>query len=74
LKALPERCRKTAMRAWSAVNERYVRDGLVTGVSAGTSPKDRAYYRNVATGTETWGTGAYLMAGSEVARSSRMIK
>lgn len=55
-----------ALRAWEAVSERYVKDGLVTGVSAG--PGNRAYYNARPLGTETWGTGAYLMAGSEVHR------
>ena len=45
--------------------------GLVTGVSAGTEPKDRGYYRAVPLGTETWGTGAYLLAGSEVDRAPK---
>jgi hypothetical protein len=53
------------------VNQRYVKDGLVTGISAGTVPKGREYYRALPLGTETWGTGAYLMAGSEVDRMSR---
>ena len=54
--------------AWKAINAQYVKDGLVTGVSAGTRPKDHAYYRALPAGTETWGTGAYLMAGSEIYR------
>lgn len=57
-----------AMRAWRAVNERFVKAGLVTGVSAGTVPKGTEYYRKLPAGTETWGTGAYLLAGSEVDR------
>jgi len=62
-----------ALKAWRAVNEKYVQDGVVTGVSAGTVPKDREYYRRVGVGSQTWGTGAYLLAGSEVAlRRSRL--
>jgi unsaturated rhamnogalacturonyl hydrolase len=68
LGALPASKAEMAMKAWKAVNERYVKDGLVTGVSAGTVPKGREYYRKLRAGTETWGTGAYLLAGSEVDR------
>ncbi|MEK7404265.1 MAG: glycoside hydrolase family 88 protein [Acidobacteriota bacterium] len=68
LKILPRAYREPALRAWKAVNEKYVKDGVVTGVSAGTGPGDRASYIARAVGTETWGTGAYLMAGSEVDR------
>jgi rhamnogalacturonyl hydrolase YesR len=57
-----------AQRAWSVLNEKYVQDGIVTGVSAGTIPRDRKFYTNVPLGSQTWGTGAYLMAGSEVFR------
>ena len=68
LGVLPARYREGARRAWSAVNERWVRDGLVIGVSAGTNPADREAYRTRPVGTYTWGTGAYLMAGSEAER------
>lgn len=68
LGALPASEREPALRAWKAVNERYVKDGLVTGVSAGTGPGNRAHYNALPVGVETWGTGAYLMAGSEVDR------
>ena len=68
LKVLPASVRPMALKAWAAVNEQYVKEGVVVGVSAGTEPKDRGYYKNVPLGTKTWGTGAYLMAGSEVVR------
>jgi unsaturated rhamnogalacturonyl hydrolase len=68
LNAIPESYERISRRAWSGINEQYVKNGLVTGVSAGTVPKESDYYRNLPLGTETWGTGAYLMAGSEVAR------
>lgn len=45
-----------------------MKGGLVAGVSAGTVPKDTEYYRKLPAGAETWGTGAYLPAGSEVDR------
>lgn len=68
LGVLPREKAAMAMKAWKAVNDRYVKDGLVTGVSTGTVPKGREYYRKLKAGTETWGTGAYLLAGSEVDR------
>jgi unsaturated rhamnogalacturonyl hydrolase len=68
LNVLPASYVPLARRAWSAVNEHYVKDGVVTGVSAGTSPKGGDYYRSLPQGAQTWGTGAYLMAGSEVDR------
>jgi len=68
LKVLPGSYRKPALRAWSAINEKYVKDGVVTGVSAGTSPQSRDGYGKVKVGSQTWGTGSYLMAGSEVDR------
>jgi unsaturated rhamnogalacturonyl hydrolase len=70
LGVLPPAYSKIALETWKTVNERYVKDGLVTGVSAGTVPKGREYYRTLPAGTETWGTGAYLMAGSEIDRLS----
>lgn len=68
LGALDSRYGGMADAAWKEINRHYVKNGLVTGVSAGTRPKDTAYYRSLPAGTETWGTGAYLMAGSEVYR------
>jgi unsaturated rhamnogalacturonyl hydrolase len=60
--------RSRALTAWRAINSRYVKDGLVTGVSAGTGPNGRDSYRAIAVGTQTWGTGAYLLAAAEIAR------
>jgi unsaturated rhamnogalacturonyl hydrolase len=68
LHVLPVNYNAIALKAWRAINERYVKDGVVTGVSAGTGPKGVDGYRTMAVGTETWGTGAYLLAASEVAR------
>ncbi|MBI1788024.1 MAG: glycoside hydrolase family 88 protein [Acidobacteria bacterium] len=68
LKVLPDSDSGMARRAWSALNETYVKDGVVTGVSAGTDPQGPGYYRQRPVGTQTWGTGAYLMAGSEAAQ------
>jgi unsaturated rhamnogalacturonyl hydrolase len=68
LGVLPKSEREPALRAWRAVNEQYIRDGVVVGVSAGTDPGNKAHYQARPLGVQTWGTGAYLMAGSEVAR------
>ena len=68
LKVLPVWYFKPAQRAWLAVNEKYVHDGLVTGVSAGTAPQEKSGYGQIKVGSETWGTGAYLLAGSETDR------
>jgi unsaturated rhamnogalacturonyl hydrolase len=71
LGALPQSFREPAVRAWAAVNERYVKDGMVTGVSAGTSPQARDDYGKIKVGSETWGTGAYLLAASEMDRQKQ---
>jgi unsaturated rhamnogalacturonyl hydrolase len=68
LGVLPARYRDTALRSWAAVNARFVKDGIVTGVSAGTGPAAKERYGQIAVGTQTWGTGSYLMAGAEVDR------
>jgi unsaturated rhamnogalacturonyl hydrolase len=68
LRVLPPAYQARALKAWLAINHRYVKDGLVIGVSAGTSPQGTDAYRTMPVGTETWGTGAYLLAASEVAR------
>lgn len=69
LKALPaSEALPLATKAWQAVSEEYVRDGAVTGVSAGTDPGSAGKYKTIRIGSQTWGTGAYLMAGSEMAR------
>lgn len=58
--------RAAALQAWDAMNERFVKDGLVKGASAGTDPGGDDHYKAKLVGVQTWGTGAYLMAGSEV--------
>jgi unsaturated rhamnogalacturonyl hydrolase len=68
LRVLPPAYKARALKAWRAINDRYVKDGLVVGVSAGTGPNGANAYRTMPVGTETWGTGAYLLAASEVAR------
>jgi rhamnogalacturonyl hydrolase YesR len=71
LRVLPPAYNALALKAWRAINLRYVRDGLVVGVSAGTDPKGADAYRTKPVGTETWGTGAYLLASGEVALHSK---
>ena len=71
LRVLPPAYTARALKAWRAINERYVKDGQVAGVSAGTDPKGADAYRSKPVGTETWGTGAYLLAASEVARQPK---
>ncbi len=66
LSVLPASVKPVALNAWEAVNSRYVKDGLVTGVSAGTMPNNQSRYKSIPLGTQPWGTGAYLMAGREV--------
>lgn len=72
LKALPESAAVPALRAWRAVNQRYVADGRVVGVSAGTDPKGKDAYKQIRLGSQTWGTGAYLLAASEISRRDKM--
>jgi unsaturated rhamnogalacturonyl hydrolase len=71
LHVLPPTCNARALKGWRSINERYVKDGVVAGVSAGTDPKGADAYRSKPVGTETWGTGAYLLAASEVARNPK---
>jgi rhamnogalacturonyl hydrolase YesR/catechol 2,3-dioxygenase-like lactoylglutathione lyase family enzyme len=68
LGVLPATARPPVMKAWREINDRFVLDGIVAGVSAGTDPHGVEAYRKKAVGSETWGTGAYLLAASEVAR------
>ena len=57
-----------ALKAWSALNRQFVRDGLLSGASAGTDPGSNRQYNAKPVGVQTWGTGAYLLAASEVDR------
>jgi unsaturated rhamnogalacturonyl hydrolase len=67
LHVLPAANKTAALAAWKAINDRYVHAGVVNGVSGGTGPRGIEAYRTVRVGSETWGTGAYLMAAGEVA-------
>ena len=66
LGVLPASVNAAAASAWRAINRQYVKDGVVVGVSAGTGPNGVNAYRSRPAGTETWGTGAYLLAASEM--------
>lgn len=68
LKVLPPSYKKIGLRGWAAINANYVKGGVVTGVSGSTDPHPVEVYKKIEIGTETWGTGAYLSAGSEVDR------
>jgi hypothetical protein len=68
LNVLPPPYKRVALRGWAAINARYIKDGVVMGVSGGTDPHPVEVYKKIEVGTQTWGTGAYLSAGSEVDR------
>jgi len=68
LKILPASYKKVALQGWSAINRKYVKHGVVMGVSGSTDPHPVEVYKRIEVGTQTWGTGAYLSAGSEVDR------
>ena len=75
MRVLPSSSRARGFAAWKAINDRYVRDGVVLGVSARTGPQGIKAYLSAPAGSETWGTGAYLLAASEIARDqhSRLL-
>jgi unsaturated rhamnogalacturonyl hydrolase len=68
LKVLPPTYKKVALRGWAAINARYIKDGVVVGVSGSTDPHPVEVYKKIEVGTQTRGTGAYLSAGSEIDR------
>ncbi len=49
---------------WSALSAKVDRDGRVFDVSGGTGPLNYESYASKIRGTYTWGTGAFLLAGS----------
>lgn len=55
------------VRGWRGVASKVDGDGRVIDVSAGTGPTDYATYLKIPLGTYTWGTGAFLLAGSALA-------
>ncbi|UCH87003.1 MAG: glycoside hydrolase family 88 protein [Dehalococcoidia bacterium] len=58
--------RLVADRAWQAVQDYVSPDGDFTGVSGGTLPGDAAHYDSIPVGVERFGTGIYLLAGTEL--------
>jgi hypothetical protein len=54
--------KKTASAIANSVDEK----GRVLGVSEGTWPGTADYYKSLATGEWWWGTGAFLLAMSEL--------
>lgn len=58
---------KLVTRGTSGLEHYIDADGRVTGVSEGTWPGTVAYYKSLATGEWWWGTGAFLLAISELA-------
>lgn len=54
-------------RAWSGLTSKVDAEGRVFDVSTGTGPTDFEGYIKIPRGTETWGTGAFLMAAGTLA-------
>lgn len=52
---------------WTALAEKVDAEGRVFDVSGGTMPGPLEMYATKTKGTETWGTGAFLLAGAAVA-------
>ena len=63
---LPDEYDQVLQKAWKGLTEQVGKSGSVWGTSDGTGPADFEYYATRATGEFSWGTGAYLMAGSEL--------
>jgi unsaturated rhamnogalacturonyl hydrolase len=55
-----------ARRTWRALQDKVDERGNVVGVSAGTGPGDVAHYNSIPTGTYPWGTGAFLLAATQM--------
>lgn len=58
---------KTIRSAWAGLATKIDESGKVFDVSVGTGPSDFAGYMKVQKGTQTWGTGAFLLAASVLA-------
>jgi unsaturated rhamnogalacturonyl hydrolase len=59
-------CAPAIRKAWKALKEQVDERGAVMGVSAGTGPTNFEGYQGRPTGEFPWGTGAFLMAGSQI--------
>jgi rhamnogalacturonyl hydrolase YesR len=55
-----------ARRTWRALQDKVDERGNVVGVSAGTGPGDVAQYNSIPTGSYPWGTGAFLLAATQM--------
>jgi unsaturated rhamnogalacturonyl hydrolase len=53
-------------RTWTGLTSKVDHNGVVFDVSAGTDPADHKTYGKISLGTETWGTGAFLLAASSL--------
>ena len=53
-------------RTWRALQDKVDDRGNVVGVSAGTGPGDSAHYTSIPTGSYPWGTGAFLLAATQM--------
>ncbi len=60
-----------AIAAWQGLQKCVDDQDRVIGVSAGTGPTTRDVYAVIPQGTETWGTGAFLMAACAMAEMER---
>jgi unsaturated rhamnogalacturonyl hydrolase len=65
---LPAEMLASARRAWEGVRAQVTPEGRITGVSAGTPPGDFETYQKVPLGSQTFGTGFVLLAGTEMDR------
>lgn len=54
-------------KGWKAITGMVSKNGMVRGVSLGTPPGNWEHYNRVPVGVTTWGTGAFLLAASELA-------
>ncbi|GMU23272.1 MAG: hypothetical protein AMXMBFR13_33540 [Phycisphaerae bacterium] len=59
---------RAIMQGWAGLAGKVDREGHVFDVSGGTGPTGYKDYAEKIRGTYTWGTGAYLLAASELSR------
>ena len=56
------------VRGWQGLSAKVDAEGRVVDVSAGTGPTNYETYARIPRGTYTWGTGAFLIAASALAK------
>lgn len=66
---LPKKYNETMRRAEKTLAKFVNSEGKFTGVSEGTWPGRKEYYKSLSQGEWWWGTGAYLLALSELNRN-----